>query len=388
MDLSTGKVFLKESLTLPSPKGRGVGVRENITYYFNGGVTMLPNDVWEQVPVINASPDFTTLLAVLQRKTPARPTLFEFFLNDRLYWRLVPEGPLVEDGDLSWANFTVKAFRNAGYDYATFLPPGFDFPSDRVKIERTISINEGALITDRASFNSYSWPDPQAANYAMLDQIRLPTGMKLIGYSPDGVLENVIKLVGFERLCYLLLDDEKLVADIFEQVGARLLRYYELLSQPASVGACIGNDDWGFKTQTMLSPRDMRRFVFPWYQKIVQAVHAAGKPIILHSCGYFQRILADIADEMRFDARHSYEDVILPVEEAYEQYHHRFAVLGGIDVDFVCRSSPEAVYQRSKAMLARAAGRGGYALGTGNSVPDYVPDACYFAMTRAALAAR
>jgi uroporphyrinogen decarboxylase len=28
---------------------------------------------------------------------------------------------------------------------------------------------------------------------------------------------------------------------------------------------------------------------------------------------------------------------------------------------------------------------GGYALGTGNSVPDYVPDEGYFAMTRAAL---
>jgi uroporphyrinogen decarboxylase len=36
-------------------------------------------------------------------------------------------------------------------------------------------------------------------------------------------------------------------------------------------------------------------------------------------------------------------------------------------------------------MLERAAGRGGYALGTGNSVPEYVPDASYFALIRAAL---
>ncbi len=38
-------------------------------------------------------------------------------------------------------------------------------------------------------------------------------------------------------------------------------------------------------------------------------------------------------------------------------------------------------------MLERTAGRGGYALGTGNSVPDYVPDENYFAMIRAGVGA-
>jgi hypothetical protein len=32
-----------------------------------------------------------------------------------------------------------------------------------------------------------------------------------------------------------------------------------------------------------------------------------------------------------------------------------------------------------------ALGERGYALGTGNSVPEYIPDEKYFAMTRAAL---
>ena len=110
-----------------------------------------------------------------------------------------------------------------------------------------------------------------------------------------------------------------------------------------------------------------------------------GKPAILHSCGHFERIIEDIIEDMGYDARHSYEDAILPVEEAYERYHARIAILGGIDLDYVCRADPQDVYARSKAMLRRAAGRGGYALGTGNSVPDYVPDEGYFAMLRAAL---
>ena len=129
----------------------------------------------------------------------------------------------------------------------------------------------------------------------------------------------------------------------------------------------------------------MRKYVFPWHKRIVGAIHGAGKPAILHSCGHFERIIADVIEDMGYDGRHSYEDAILPVEESYERYGRRIAHLGGIDLDFVCRRSPQEVYERSKAMLERSASRGGYALGTGNSVPDYTPDEGYFAMLRAAL---
>jgi uroporphyrinogen decarboxylase len=248
-------------------------------------------------------------------------------------------------------------------------------------------LNEGSVIHNRSDLDAFQWPDPQAAQYSLLDEIagELPAGMKLVVYSPDGVFENVVDLVGFENLCLMIADDPALAEAIFEKVGERLLRYFELASRHASVGAVIGNDDWGFKTHTMLKPADLRRFVFPWYRRINESVHAAGKPVILHSCGHFTRIIDDIIADMQFDARHSYEDTIMPVEEAYERYHDRIAILGGIDVDFVCRSRPEEVFERSQAMLERAAGRGGYALGTGNSVPEYVPDSGYFAMIRAGL---
>jgi uroporphyrinogen decarboxylase len=194
--------------------------------------------------------------------------------------------------------------------------------------------------------------------------------------------------MGYENLCYMVMDDEQLVFDVFEEIGSRFVKYYEIATQHDAVGACISNDDWGFKSQTMLSPADMRRFVFPWHKRIVEAIHAAGKPAILHSCGYSAEIIEDTIEDMKYDGRHSYEDSICPVEDFYEEYHHRIAVLGGIDVDFVCRSKPEEVFERSKAMLERAEGRGSYALGTGNSVPDYVPDENYFAMIRAALGER
>lgn len=69
------------------------------------------------------------------------------------------------------------------------------------------------------------------------------------------------------------------------------------------------------------------------------------------------------------DGCHSYEDNILPVEEAYARYHDRIAILGGIDIDFLCRREPEEVYQRAHAMLERTADRGGYALARATAFP-------------------
>lgn len=332
-------------------------------------------------------PDFNNLLAVLERRVPARPTLFEFFLNERLHDRLTGVSGADLRDPLAVNLHKMTAFHNAGYDYYDVLLPGFDFPAAPHASARTISQNQDAVIHDRRSFEQYAWMDPDGADWGLLDRlaVHLPAGMKLIVYGPSGVLENAINLVGYEALCILIADDPGLALEVFGEVGARLERYYQIAAAHPAVGACISNDDWGFKTQTLFSPAGMRKYVFPWHRRISAAIHAAGKPAILHSCGHFTRILDDIVDDLHYDARHSYEDAILPVEEAYERYHARIAILGGIDLDFVCRAAPQEVYRRSRAMLERAAARGGYALGTGNSVPDYVPDEGYFAMVRAAL---
>jgi uroporphyrinogen decarboxylase len=73
------------------------------------------------------------------------------------------------------------------------------------------------------------------------------------------------------------------------------------------------------------------------------------------------------------------------VEKAYEALKGRIAVLGGIDVGFMARSNAKEVYERSTQMLRRSADFGGYALGSGNSIPDYIPNENYVALLRSAL---
>ncbi len=337
------------------------------------------------------TPDFANLAAVLEKRTPSRPTLYEFYMNDRLYRRLTGAA-YHKTNESDWMpsfETLVRFFAAAGYDYASIQATRQSFVpyADSGGDTKTISLNAGHSIADRASFDKFVWLDPEATDMAEFAAIAdyLPKGMKIIPYGPCGVLENVISIVGYENLCLMIYDDEQLVYDIFEKVGSVLLRIYERTLEYPFVGALMSNDDWGFNTQTMLSPDDMRRFVFPWHKKIVELAHRHGVYALLHSCGKYADIIGDVIDDMKYDGRHSYEDNIVPVEDAYDALQGKIAVLGGLDVNFMSSASPEEVYRRAKAMLDKTAAKGGYALGTGNSVPDYIPDENFFAMTCAAL---
>lgn len=330
-------------------------------------------------------PNFNNLLKVLNNEVPDQPTLFEFALNDRLHKHFADQEYINYDDELGKMKFLISAFINAGYDYANVRVPNFDIADWEHDEGKSISQYDKSQIQDRESFENYNWQNPEEASYHLYDEIEdfIPEGAKIITPGPGGVLENVIQLVGYEKLCLLTFDEPELVQDIFNEVGSRLLTYYKKSLKYDVVGAIISNDDWGFKTQTLLSPKDMRKYIFPWHKKFVEAAHDAGKPIILHSCGNLIDIMDVIIDELEYDGKHSFEDGIMPVEEAYDRWGDRIAILGGLDLNFVAKSEPEKITQRALNMLEKSADKGGYALGTGNSVPDYIPDENYFAILKA-----
>ncbi len=332
-------------------------------------------------------PDFNQLLKVLRREKPDRPVLFEYFTNGPLNEYLAGRKNTDPENLEETIKITIEAFTNAGYDYIT-IPTrfygGLKFVTAFHDQKSTVSQNEGSLISDRASFESYPWPDPEKGDFDTFNRMAplLHKKMKFIAPGPGGVLENVIDLVGFERLCYLLFEDEQLVQDIFDAVGSRLLRFYEIISQIESVGALIVNDDWGFKTQTMLDPDSMHRYLFPWHKRIVEAIHLNGKPAILHSCGNLDAVMDFLIDDLKYDAKHSWEDIICPVEEGWKRWGGRIAILGGIDMDFLIRRTPEEIHHRATEIL-KLTGSKGYALGSGNSIPAFVPIENYMAMIKA-----
>lgn len=333
-------------------------------------------------------PDFHNLELILQKKPAPRPVMFDFIIGDEKEKMLVKDQYL-HDTEFHRVLTDIRAFDSAGFDHACICVRGLTFSRKDQSTNHvsTKSLNGGAVIVDWDSFNAYRWPEITDCDFSILHEAGkyLPGKMKLIPFSLDGILENTVGIMGYENLCLNLYDNPELVEKVFYNVGMRLEQYYTECLKYDEVGAIICNDDWGFNTQTMLPPDLLRKYVFPWYKRIVQKAHAAGKYAILHSCGYFMDILDDIIVDMNFDARHSYEDKIMKVEDAYELLNPRIAVLGGMDINFLSRSTPEQITERARKMLNRTRDRGGYALGSGNSIPDYISNENYLALLKALL---
>ncbi|MFH2001280.1 MAG: hypothetical protein ABIK28_16480, partial [Planctomycetota bacterium] len=76
---------------------------------------------------------------------------------------------------------------------------------------------------------------------------------------------------------------------------------------------------------------------------------------------------------------------VAPFSRWIEQYSDRIGLIGGFDMDFLCRKSPEEIFDQVCVLGAeyRKTAKG-YALGSGNSIPGYVPVENYLAMIRGA----
>ena len=141
----------------------------------------------------------------------------------------------------------------------------------------------------------------------------------------------------------------------------------------------------GFRTGTLVSPLALREYVLPWHKRFAVMAHARGVPYFLHSCGNLETIVEDLIVEVGIDGKHSFEDAILPVQDFQARYGDRIAVLGGLDVDILAASSPEQVRQKTRFLIETCGERGRYAVGSGNSIPSYIPVANYLAMVDEAL---
>lgn len=246
------------------------------------------------------------------------------------------------------------------------------------------------VIQEREDFESYPWDQicdmyfEKFGRYFKALGESLPEGMKAVGGVGNGIFECVQDLVGYEDLCYMRVDDPELYEDLFSKVSEVSCRIWDrfLKTYGDSYCVCRFGDDLGFKSNTLLSADDIRKYILPHYKKIVDRVHLSGKPFLLHSCGNLFGIMEDIINQTGIDAKHSNEDEIAPFPVWVEKYGDRIGNFGGIDTDAVCRLDEYSMRKYIEDVVSASRGHGGFAFGSGNSIPNYVPTHQFVTMNR------
>ncbi|HUU43143.1 MAG TPA: uroporphyrinogen decarboxylase family protein [Planctomycetota bacterium] len=237
-------------------------------------------------------------------------------------------------------------------------------------------------VTNWEEFEKYPWPDPDtpsATREIEWFHENLPDDMCIASHTGH-FDEHLCWLMGYESLCYALYDQRDLVQAIHDRILAFHTREVARILEYDRVRMIWGSDDMGFKTGLLISPDDTREFVLSGHRKLAQMAHDAGRLYLLHACGNLTDIIDDLTDDVKLDAKHSFEDTIEDVREVKHTYGRKIALIGGIDVDFLCRSSEKDIRARVRDTLDVCMPGGGYCLGTGNSVANYIPLERYLAM--------
>ena len=211
----------------------------------------------------------------------------------------------------------------------------------------------------------------------------LPAGMRLIAHA-GGMVMHARVWMGMERFWTTLGTDSALVVALLEKLQALQIVAIERATDHPAVGAFLLDDDLAHCGGLLESPRFLRAHVFPFYQRIGEIVHSKGLPFIMHTDGKVTQVLPDLI-ACGLDALHPLEPKAMDIAAVNREFGDRLALLGNIDVDLLTRGSPDEVRAQVRQRIQEVAPGGGFAIGSSNSIPDYVPLENYRALVEASL---
>ncbi len=335
-------------------------------------------------------PNYMNIVNAAQNKKSDRIPLYEHNISPIIMERITNKNfAHFFNGDYNDKLLFFKHYNefqlSMGYDAITFEC----CVCGAMPLSGCLSRNQKSRLVTISDFEKYPWKDiPDIYFDYYSDTFKalratMPDGMRAIGGVGNGIFECVQDIVGLENLCYLKIDEEELYYDLFEKAGEMLATIWErfLYEFGDIYCVCRFGDDLGFKSATLLTTDDNKQLIIPQYKKIIDIIHRYDKPFLLHSCGNIFEIMEDMISVAKIDAKHSNEEQIAPFKEWIDRYGERIGNFGGIDTDCLCDLSMVNLdeYVKDVFKICEQKGRG-VAIGSGNSIPDYVSTDKYVQM--------
>jgi uroporphyrinogen decarboxylase len=331
-----------------------------------------------------SSPNINAFLKTLRREKVnyiplaelgVHPKIKEVFLSKRIIE--------LEDE----VNFWLKA----GYDYIK-LQPKVDFNPMKIGIDNNVSYNhDGTIFRKWASenngvisnfddFENYKFPAISDFDYSNFDKVNkvLPERMGVVGQYGD-IFTMTWEMMGFESFSFALFENEELVTELNNRLGELVLSMFEYFVQSENIDAIWYSDDIAYSNSLMVSPSVLDKYFFPWLKKIGALAKLYNKPLIYHSDG----ILFDVMDriiECGVDAIHPIEPKAMNLADVKNRYGKKLCLIGNIDVDLLSRGTIDEIRNNVYKNIEEAGFDGGYCVGSGNSIPEYVKLENYIAM--------
>jgi uroporphyrinogen decarboxylase len=329
-------------------------------------------------------PDITTFITTLKRGKGEHIPLCELGVHPIIKEKFIGRQVKTLEDD-------VEFWFKAGYDYIK-LQPVADFNPAGIGLSNNVTFNQDGtvfrkwaseshgVITDFGDFEKYVFPEKETFNYEKFDKVKslLPEGMGVVGQYGD-IFTMTWEMMGFETFSINLFENPDLIEALNNKVGNLVYSMFENMAPHPNVDALWYSDDIAYTNGLLVSPLVLDQFFFPWLKKIGDLAKKYNKPLIYHTDG----ILYDVFDKIidcGVDAIHPIEPKAMDIAEVKKQYGDKLCVVGNIDVDLLARGTVEEVIKQVKLNIEKVGMHGGYCIGSGNSIPEYVKYENYIAM--------
>lgn len=307
--------------------------------------------------------------------------------------------PIIKEQFLGKKIITIKDeiefWYKAGYDYIK-LQPGVDFNPAKIKSENNVTFNDdgtvfrkwasesNGIITSLEDFEEYVFPETDEIDYSRFIEAKkfLPDGMGIVGQYGD-IFTMTWELMGFENFSLALFEDDELIKLINDKVGQIVIKMFENMAKIDEVKALWYSDDIAYTNGLMVSPETLDKYFFPWLEKIGEVAKSVDKPLIYHSDGILFDVMEKII-ECGIDALHPIEPKAMDIVDVKNRFGDKLCLIGNIDVDLLARGTKEEVKKNVLFNIENVGMNGGYCVGSGNSIPEYVNIENYIVMIETA----
>ncbi len=332
-------------------------------------------------------PDLSSFISALKREKINRIPIAELGIH-----------PIIKEKFLGRKIQTVKDeiefWSSAGYDYVK-LQPKVDFKQykkefqkkydvENQSVNRNWSSEEVGFILNDADYENYSFPKVNEINYEIFDEAAkfIPENFGIIGQYGD-IFTMTWELMGFENFSFALFENYDLVKKINQDIGRLVVNMFENMISAPQVCAIWYSDDIAFASGLIVSPEILEDLFFPWLKKIGSLAALYNKPFIYHSDGFLFDVMEKIID-CGVTTLHPIETKAMDIKEVKQRFGDKLSLIGNIDVDLLARGTVQEVNCAVINNIESVGLNGGYCVGSGNSITEYVKFENYLAMINTA----
>jgi len=349
------------------------------------------------------------VLTAVNHEEPDRVPSFESAVTNNAIWkhygvtpRPIPRGAKISEEILKQATENPKLMKGLYLPlYKFYSKVGLDLVPSLVSLFPRKSLDDGKSVDEYGrimrsevyekdgtvingylggyfkSFDDYeSWelPDPhweaRLIHFKIGREVQEELNDKVFSIPSVGALmECSWESFGLEVFSKILARPKQ-AKKVFDDRGEFTLEVVKILAENEA-RLIILWDDYGFKNGLFMSPRNYRKFVFPWIKKICDAAHKQDCKILLHSDGDLMEIFEDII-ECGVDVLNPIESTTANPEydifKLNEKYGDKISFAGNLSPVMLAMGEISEIESYAKRLIRELAPGGGYIFSSGHSI--------------------